>query len=375
MKIILFAVWLGRGGAERQLVGLAEGLRAEGHEPVVVVLYGGGKLEQDLAASGIPLITINRRRRYEITGVVRLARTLRKQHADIVYSFLAVPNVLSAILWPWLRPAKIVWGVRASEIHWEEFHVKTRAAFATTRLLARVPDLIVVNSTAGVAYHAQRGYPTEKMVMIPNGIDTKRFYPDDEKGRAFKEKLGLPTDHRIVGLVGRVDPMKDHETFLRAAALLVSECNDVTCVCVGSTESPLWPRLRALHDDLGLGERLLWSGEQADMQAAYNTLDVLCSSSSAEGFSNVIAEAMSCGVPCVVTDVGDSAAIVGDAGIVVPRRDPVALAKALARMLDQLSSNPHEYASVNRNRIIDNYDRDRLVHRTTTVFLDLAHQS
>ncbi len=372
MRVVFVASWLGRGGAERQIVELGKGLRDAGHDARVVVLYGGGALEPELRANAVPLIEINRRSRYDLTGLIRLIRTLRSMQPDIVYSFLAIPNILTAVLKPMLRPARIVWGVRASEVHWAEFDMITRAAFALTRTLSRVPDLIIVNSNAGLEYHAARNYPRNKMVVVANGINQEVFRPHGERRQSKRREWNISDDVPLVGLVGRIDPMKDHETFLRAAALVTEKRPDTRFACVGSTASPRWHELKALTRELDLADHVTWTGEIPDMAAAYNALDVLCSSSSAEGFSNVIAEAMACGVPTVVTDVGDSALIVGKAGTVVPRRDPRALADGLVRTLEQIPEGRSELAAAARAQIVDNYNVSRLVAKTAELFAALC---
>ena len=138
----------------------------------------------------------------------------------------------------------------------------------------------------------------------------------------------------LVGRIGRIDPQKDYPTILRAAAIVALERDDVRFVVVGNDRFGHEADLQALTANLGIADRLIWAGERTDMPALYAALD-LCVSSSAwgEGTPNVLAEAMACGVPCVTTDAGDSALVVGNLGTVVPRRDPAAMADAIVRRL------------------------------------------
>ena len=150
--------------------------------------------------------------------------------------------------------------------------------------------------------------------------------------------------------------LKDHGTFIEAAARLAIERPDVHFVCVGGGPDARASELRDQANRRGLGGRLRWIGERPDIQRVYPALDLLVSSSTAEGFSNVIGEAMACGVPCVVTDVGDSARIVGQTGVVVPPRDSTALTQGMTLALSSASSG-----QVPRSRVVEQFALGRAV--------------
>jgi len=212
-------------------------------------------------------------------------------------------------------------------------------------------------------------YSAEKMFVIPNGIETERFRPDPKARQRIRLEWGVAEHEKVIGLVGRLDPQKDHPVFLEAAASLVNKRKDTLFVCAGGGPYEYQTRLQTLAKNLGLGERLLWLGIREDMPAVYNALDIAVSSSSyGEGLSNAIGEAMACGVPCAVTDIGDSAWVVGDTGEVVPAKDPVALRNAIERLLDQKSYNPAQI----RLRIVEQLSVERLVVSTERVLLTLT---
>src|SRR5262249_13039612 len=146
-----------------------------------------------------------------------------------------------------------------------------------------------------------QGFPADRMIVIPNGIDTERFRVDLDARRRVRAEWCVGEEEKLVGLVGRIDPVKDHPTFLRAAALVRRERADVRFVCVGSGQETHAQALLELAEQLGLQGRVLWTGARHDMPSVYNALDILCSASFVEGFSNSIGEAMSCGVVSVVT--------------------------------------------------------------------------
>lgn len=207
------------------------------------------------------------------------------------------------------------------------------------------------------------------MAVIPNGIDAERFHPDRKAGRRVRAEWGVGDDEFLIGIVGRFHPMKDHPNFLKAAALLARKRDDVRFVCVGDGPESYKSQLDKLVERLGLAQKLIWAGARSDMLAVYNALDIATSSSAyGEGFSNVVGEAMACGVPCVVTDVGDSAWIVGEAGRVVPPGDPEALASAWAEILALPKPEIEALSQMARHSIVTEFTCERLIERTEAAF-------
>jgi glycosyltransferase involved in cell wall biosynthesis len=202
------------------------------------------------------------------------------------------------------------------------------------------------------------------MVVIANGFDTTRFYPDPGAGHRLRQKWGVAEDHYLIGLVARLDPIKCHPDFVRAAAMLARERDDVHFVCVGSGSPAYRDELQTLALNLGVGDRIIWTGELSGMREAYSALDIATSSSSSEGFSNTIGEAMACGVPCVVTDVGDSAILVGHTGFVVAPGKPAELAAAWRRLLEMPGADRAALSAAARDRITSEFSVEKLVLRT-----------
>ena len=374
MKILFLIRSLDRGGAERQLALLAKGLQERGHDIVIAVFYSGGSLEKELGGTGIRILALHKRGRWDLFRfLMRLMRVLRQERPDVIHGYLEESNLLTVILKPFLHRSKTVLGIRSSDrdqearedwLDWVNFKLNCR--------LSKFADAIIANSRVGREFHLSQGYPAEKTVVISNGIDTKRFRPDPTARRALRAEWGASEHEKVIGIVGRLAPKKDHQNFLRAAALLASERKDLRFVCVGDGPSGYRATLQQLATQLGLNERLMWLSAQENIPAVYNALDVLVSSSShGEGFANVIGEAMACGVPCVVTDVGDSAWVVGDTGEVVHPMNAVALMKAIANTLDRPRCSPAEI----RQRILDQSGPDNLVLNTERTLRTLLQAS
>lgn len=375
-KIVFLIRRLDYGGAERQLVTLAKGFDKQGLDVTVLYFYSGGPLEKDLKDRGIPMLCLEKRGRWDLLGFFwRLVQNLKHIRPDIVYGYLEDSNVYTVLLKPFYPSTRMVWGVRNSSMDFARYDWPRRRVFQLECFFSRFADLIIVNSHAGQAYSLAHGFPASKMVVIPNGIDTERFQPDSEAEARVRAEWGVPEDRILIGLVGRLDPMKDHPTFLRAAALVCEKRQDVHFVCVGSGPENYARDLYQLASDLGISEKVIWAGGRADMPAVHNALDIAVSASAyGEGFSNVIGEAMACGIPCVVTDVGDSAWIVGDTGIVVPPKNPEELETAMKRLIEDIGNNSYNREHL-RQRIIDQFSVLQLVLKTEVASLALFHNS
>jgi len=365
-RIVILVRRLDQGGAQRQLVAIARALKASGRDVHVVLFYSGGAFEAELGSCGVPMHVPGKNGRWDAVGfVIRLVSCLRELRPRVVYSFMDMPNILMAVLKPFLAGVHIVWGVRASNLDLSRYDWFSRLAYALECRMSPFADRIIANSNAGKRHAVRNGFPEEKMVVIPNGIDTEYFRFDPEGRRRVRLAWGIGEADILVGLAARLDPMKDHLTFLESANRIARAHRDVRFVCVGGGPEAYAEALTRHAASLGLGGRLLWAGARDDMPAVYSAFDIACSSSSfGEGFSNTIAEAMACSTPCVTTDVGDSALIVGDTGSVVLPGDIEALTAAIGRLVDIPWEDRRSLGHACRSRVVSEFGMDRMVHRT-----------
>lgn len=363
MRILFLSRSLERGGAERQLVAIANGLATRGHAVAIALLYPGGSLEHNL--DGVEVIQLHKVGRWDIIPFCyRLVSAVKAWRPDVFYSFLGIQNILAGILKVFWIKSKIVWSVRASDMDYSYYDVLSQFANWVEGRTAFLADLIIANSQAGLEHAVLRGMPRKRIVVVPNGIDTQKFIPDQSEGESLRERWQVPVNFTLIGLVGRIDPMKDYETFLRAARIVSDSNSDIRFVCVGGGDETYAKKMKVLSESLELSELLTWAGELSCMNSVYNALDVCCLSSVTEGFPNVLGEAMSCGVPCVTTNVGDAARIVGESGLVVPKGSPEQLATALLDMTTRVRSgrggNP-------RQRVIENFSLLSMIEQTESV--------
>lgn len=361
LSIFLLARSLETGGAERQLVQLAIGLKQRGHPVHVGVFYKRGPLIDDLERNSVPIVDLGKKGRWDLLRFAfRVRGVVTQAKADVLYSFLGGANIVGAAVRILLPRLKLAWSIRASDMDLTRYDWVHRAGYRVECALSRLPDLIIANSNTGRSFAIANGFPGERIEVVPNGIDTDRFRPDADVRARQREQWGLGAHDIAIGIVARFDPMKGHETFIRAAVSVAARLPNAKFICVG--EGSEERRIQQLAAHLGLDGRLLFTGRSDDPVSALNGLDICCSSSAfGEGFSNSIAEAMACGLPCVVTDVGDSAGIVADDGVAVPRDDPDALAAALIAQAKGLDRHDPMRP---RRRIMENFSLDEMVERT-----------
>jgi glycosyltransferase involved in cell wall biosynthesis len=336
MKIVFLMRSMAVGGTQRQLAVLSRELLRRGHEVTVLLHHTGELLDAELQERGARIIDLQKRGRWHNFGfLLRLVRTVRAEKPDVIYAHLPLPNLLALLLRQLGGRGAVVCGVRASDMTAARVNWPMKLTLQLERRLVLHADAVVVNSQTG-ARHLCRGKPYEHVVVIENGIEPERFHYDESGRRRKRAAWQIAEDAPVVGCVARLDPMKDHATLLQAFAVLRQSRPDALLVCVGTLIEPELSRLRELAQRLRLDAAVRWIAHESDLSELYSGFDALCLSSAyGEGFSNVLAEAMACGVPCVATDVGDASRILSSADFLVPPRDPQSLARALAGALAQ----------------------------------------
>jgi len=360
------------GGAEGQLARIAAGLDRNLFEVTVLCFSRKGPWTEFLDRAGVRTISLDKRGRLDIPAVIfRFLKTVNALDIDIIHSFLAPANLV-ALLTKGVWPSKtLIWGIRSSSVDFAYYDISWRLTFELERALSWIPNIIIANSEAGKRHCVSKGFRGDHFFVIPNGIDTERFQPDDVARSNVRKAWGIAESEKLIGLAARLDPMKDHGNFLRAAALVCSERQDVRFVCIGSEGRQNRAELQALAFELGIADRLTWAGERRDMPAALAALDIHTSTSAfGEGFSNAVAEAMAVGVPSVVTDVGDSAAIVDRFGITVPPHSPQSLASGWGRLLDLGTEERLALSKNCRQRIDDKFSLSILVDQLSALYQD-----
>jgi len=373
MRILFFIATLQLGGAERQVSVLTNAMSERGHKVKVVTLFPGGPYADELQnTSDIELISIWPKKRNVkflillqiLWAPFHLIKLL--ENIDVLYSMLGSTNLIAWIATRFSAGVKLVWGIRSTIL---DESWKMGVFNRLCALVSKTIKLVIVNSYAGKENLLKYGFRPQKVQIIHNGIDIDKFQFDEHERKKIRQELGILSNHQVIGIIGRIRPIKDHPTLIKAASLLSTKINNLMVLVVGEGSVEYIDDLYTLVDKLCLADRVIWLDSRRDIVAIYSALDVLVSSSIGEGFSNVIGEAMSCGIPCVVTDVGDSAMIVGDPTRVVNPRDPEMMASAIYKVL-QIHKEEGAVNSM-RNRITENYSIRILVDQTEKALVDI----
>jgi len=318
-KIIYVTTDLFVGGAEGMLTRLVTARPALADEIIVVTLLPAEAYVERLRAAGIAVLELGFHRPGGVaTGLLRLARLIARAQPDIVQGWMYHGDLVALIglvMSGRRRKTRLVWSIRCSDMDFRRYRLRLRLVVKACTALSRMPDAITANSAAGLQTHLKLGYRPRRAEVIPNGIDLDHFKPDAAARAALRSELGIADDIFVVAHVARVDPMKDHEGFATA----LTKLPDVIALLVGTGTELLSAQCNT--------RRL---GRRDDVTRIFAAADAVVSSSAfGEGFSNVLAEGMACGLPAISTDVGDARSIVGDSGIIVPARDSCALAAAV----------------------------------------------
>lgn len=334
-SLCLIITGLSTGGAELMLLKLLQSLDRSRFQPWVISLTSRGEIGARIEALGVKVHTLEMQ-----PGVLhpfkflQLARLLRRSRPDAVHTWMYHADLLGGLAARLAGIGTVAWGIRHSNLDPVQNKRSTLWVMKACSVLSRwLPRQILVCSERARVIHVTAGYRADKMVLIPNGFDLERFCPDPTARGALRAELDLRPDTPLVGLIARADPQKNHLGFLAAAARVLAALPQVHFVLAGLGIDTQNKTLMASIDRLSLRGHCHLLGRRDDMPRLMAALDVLASSSFGEAFPNVLGEAMACGVPCVVTDVGDSAEIVGETGRVVAPGDMAGLADHLVELL------------------------------------------
>jgi glycosyltransferase involved in cell wall biosynthesis len=356
------------GGAERMLVQLAMRTDRQRFPTTVVSMTDAGKLGPVLAEAGVVVETLGMRRGVPNPGgFARLRKILRRERPLVLQTWLYHADLLGLAAWRFGGVPHLVWGVHCTD---------SVGSVVVRRVLSwcsRSPDAVVVVSNAGQRFHQELGYCPRRWVSIPNGFDTSVLHPDENVRRRLRISVGIDADAVAIALPARYHPMKDHANFLAAAAELAQRQPSALFVMVGAGSEPGNRELTEAIRAHRLTDRVRLLGERHDLESLYPAFDlVTLSSAFGESFPMVLGEAMACGVPCVATDCGDSAEIIGDTGLVVSTRDPAALAAAWERIVALGPDGRRALGLKARDRIVRLFDLDRIVGRYEALYDELA---
>jgi glycosyltransferase involved in cell wall biosynthesis len=376
LKLIHIITGLNTGGAENMLYKLVSHMDKDEFFNKVISLTDIGPIGEKIQSMGVPVYALGMK-----VGVpnpwffLKLIRIIRREKPDIIQTWMYHADLIGSIAAKVICRTPTIWGIRQSDLNPK---TNKRMTLWTAKICAKlsgiVPDKIVCCSEASRRVHADYGYDEGKMRVIPNGFDLNAFRPDYVANISVRAELGLEKGDIVIGNVARFDPLKDHSNLISAASIVCRKYSNVHFVLCGDGITWDNKELRDCIVNAGLERVFHLLGRRDDIPRLTASFDIACLSSCSEGFPNVIGEAMACGVPCVVTDVGDSASIVADTGFVVPPSDSEKLADALIKMISLDEEQRKQLGIKARQRVFDYFQIDRIVKQFEDLYKNVSNR-
>lgn len=376
MKLVLIITGLSTGGAEMMLLKLLERLDPTRFSPHVISLTSLGEIGPKIQALGIPVEALGMRPGWIPNPItfVRLVQRLKAIKPDVVQTWMYHADLVGGLAARLAGVSAMAWNIRQSNLSRDQTKWSTRVVAHLCAKVSRwIPDKIVCNSQTARAIHIGIGYDPKHFVILPNGFDLSRFYPDLSARHTVRTELGIPDHAPLIGLIARFDPQKNHQGFFEAAGQLYRQQPEVHFLLAGMGIDENNPAIRDWLQRYEVAAVTHLLGLRQDIPRLTAALDIASSSSSyGEAFPNVIGEAMACGVPCVVTDVGDSAYIVGDTGRVVAPGDMKGLATAWAQLLAMPDTERRALGQRARARVAEHFEIGAVVKHYEAFYEELA---
>lgn len=357
MNITHIITSLDLGGAERALQSILTNTSGNPHKSRVISLMDEGSCGLYMRDFGIPVYCLGMSRGHvNIYAARKLLRELRTNPPDILQGWMYHGN-LAATFASYLLPNRpmLAWNIRCGLGLPRDQNVLTLTTVRLLRLISKMPDAIIYNSAVSRLHHGRSGFFDANAAVIPNGFNLEIWKPDRFKREALRCALKLSNDTKVVGYIGRNHPQKDLPTLFSALKILLSDSSKIHFLLVGKN------LVSAMPADYPR-DRFTFLGERSDITEILPAFDFLCLSSKSEGSPNVLGEAMAFGVPCISTDVGDAATIIGKTGWVVQPESPIALATGLR---DAIAIGAEELAwrsKAARNRIETHFSIQKTVN-------------
>ena len=377
MKCLQIITDLSVGGAEKALFNLLNNGLSTMHDSYVISLMSDGALEMPIRKLGVTVKTLGMAQgRLSTRALNKLRKIVKNIQPDVIQGWMYHGN-LAASLATYLshNSPVLVWNIRQTLYNLNNEKHMTRWVIRSNRILSKYPESILYNSQLSRSQHETFGFFSKTGKVIPNGIDLKIFNPDQDTKNIVRDEVGIPRNALVVGHVARFHAMKDHKNFLKAAVALVKRHQHVYFIMLGKNiEKDNEELLPFITPELS--NKLLMLGEYQNVARLLKTIDIFCMSSAwGEAFPNVIGEAMATGVPCVTTDVGESANIVDNTGIIVPPNDNVALYTGLEEMLIMQPDKRTALGTAASKRIRQNYSIESIVNQYTELYATLFNRN
>lgn len=373
LRVMHIITTLSPAGAETMLCRLANGMDRSQFDNEIISLTDTMDLAEKMREMGTPVRTLGMKKGWPNPFLVmQLAKWIRQSKADVIHTWMYHANLVGAFA-ARLARVPVVWGIHHNQL--DPRVDKRRTIFvnqACATLSRKLPARIVFCSEASRQFHTKLGYTPEKLEVIPNGFDLDEVKPDPDAHLSLRKELNVRDDAILVGIAARFHPHKDHRNFIRAAARLHQSEPEVHFVMCGPDITWQNEQLAGWIDKAGLRHRCHLLGTREDMPRLFAGMDIATTASLSEAFPVVVGEAMACGTPCVVTDVGDSAMMVDRTGLVVKPGNPEALAEAIHKLIEAGPEARRRLGLAARWRVRQHFSLQKIVDRYQSIYQEVA---
>jgi glycosyltransferase involved in cell wall biosynthesis len=376
LKILHVIVGLDVGGAELMLKRLIEAhQKNSNYKHSVLSLTDIGTVGKQLKALNVEVHALKMTSIFELPLVFfRLIQFLRYNSPDIVQTWMYHSDLLGGLAARLIGNRRIIWGIRTTDVSSGCSSVTAAIRKVCALLSNWVPETIVCAAQASCDAHIRIGYKSSKMKVIANGFDLSRLVADESESKKLRNNYSLIDREIVIGSIGRFNSDKDQHNFVKAAGLLVATNPKLRFLMVGRDLVASNPELMSWIRETGFSKHFILLGERSDVPVCLSAMDIFCLHSRTEGFPNVLGEAMAMGLPCVTTEVGDAALLMGDTGILVPKEDAKALSTGIQNLLDMKSKDRDLLGGNARSRIRDKFSLVRTVEQYEVIYNDLKNK-
>lgn len=364
IKVTHIIAGLNQGGAEMMLYKVLKYSDRNKYNIQVISMMDHGSLKEKILELGIPVDTLHIKRG-EIS-IIALCKAIKLcKESDILQTWMYHADFLGFLISIFLRK-KVIWGIHHANLEKGKNKRTTLSIAKINSFFSRWVDCIVSCSYKAEGVHIKYGYDKSKFIVIPNGFEIDRFYPITNARNILEKEFPILKGKVLFSLVARYDILKDHRNCIKALNIVQKKFSNFILLLCGTDMDKNNKELLSTIYENNLQEKILLLGKREDIPLIMSATDIYISSSSGEAFPNVIGEAMACGTPCVVTDVGDSAYMVGETGKVVERQNSIQLAEAILNFL-----NDNEYKEISqkcRERIIENFEIKNITRKYNSLW-------
>ncbi len=359
-------------GAERLLIGIAKEHDRSKFELFFCVLKGRGDLNKEIEDLGIKIFSLNCKSFLDAPrAILNIIFILKKYRINILHTHLFHAGILGHFA-ALFAPKTLVLMTR----HYSNYTHLYGTAFQ--RLLDRwslkaTKYIIAVSYGVLKALTQLEVVDLKKIIVIHNGIDLNQFNLSFGAGTRIRNELNINKNIKIIGAIGTLHPRKGHEYFVHSAEIVCRKRKGVKFIIIGDGIAER--RLIELRDSLGLREKMIFTGYRKDAPYLLSMMDILVQPSLEEGFGLTIIEAMVLSKPVIATNVGGIPEIVEDkvSGLLVPEKDPEAIAQAINYLLD----NPDKMTQLGANakiRVFDKFSLSAMVRKYEIVYGELINK-